>query len=107
MTIVDRIKEKGQIYNMTIASIERAVNISNGTIARWNERIPSADNLYKVASLLHVSMEYLLTGEGKNDNSSVSNQELLNLYKQLPEQGKFECIGFVKGYLAAQQNKDR
>lgn len=106
MTIVDRIKEKGQNNNMTIASIERTTNISNGTIAKWNERTPSADNLYKVAKLLNVSMEYLLTGQEKDNDSFSSEYELLNLYKQLPEQGKFECIGFAKGYLAAQQNKD-
>lgn len=100
MTIVDRIKEKGQLYNMTIASIERTTGIGNGTIAKWNERKPSADSLYKVAVLLNVSMEYLLTGQEKNDNFSPSEHEWLRLYYQLSEHDKIECAKFIKGYIA-------
>ena len=106
MTIVDRIKEKGLTLNMTIASIERTAGIGNGTISKWTERNPSADSLYKIALLLNVSMEYLLTGQEKDNALSSSEHEWLNLYNQLSEYGKIECIGFVKGYIAAQQSKE-
>lgn len=102
MNIVDRIKEKAQSYNMTIASIERTLGISNGTISKWNERNPSAETLYKVANLLNVSVEYLITGQSFDNDLSASEKKWLNLYKQLSlcdPAIQNECIGFVKGYI--------
>lgn len=103
MSIVNRIREEGKKYNLSIASIEKNLNISNGTIGKWNTSKPSAENLYNVAKLLHCSMEYLLEGENKYEHISRDEQEWLELYKQLScctENVQHECIGFIKGYIS-------
>lgn len=102
-SIVDRIREESKKNNMTIASIERDLKISNGTIRKWNTGIPSSDSLYKVSQILHCSMEYLLTGNTNNLELSTEEQEWQDLYKQLSTEDlatQKECIGFVKGYIA-------
>lgn len=102
MNIVDRIKQEAKLHNMTIAFIERTLNISNGTISKWNERNPSAETLYRVANLLNVSVEYLITGYPYEINMSPDERMWLNLYNELSlcePSIKNECIGFVKGYI--------
>lgn len=103
MSVVDRIREEGKKYNLTIASIEKELNISNGTIRRWDIGVPSSESLYKVSQLLNCSMEYLLTGIKETQKMTDEEIEWMNLYRQLSCMEnivKNECIGFVKGYIA-------
>lgn len=103
MTIVDRIKLECKRNNITPASLEKKIGLSNGAISKWNNSKPTAENLYNVAELLHCSIEYLLTGEYKFAELSSDEQEWLDLYRQLSSDSleyKQECIGFVKGYIA-------
>lgn len=103
MSVVDRIREEGEKYNLTIASIEKKLNISNGTIRKWDVGVPSSESLYRVSQLLNCSMEYLLTGIKETPQMTDEEFEWINLYKQLScmeKSVKDECIGFVKGYIA-------
>lgn len=47
-------KEKG----ISISALEKACQIGNGTISRWNESSPRLDNLKKVSNYFGVSIEY-------------------------------------------------
>jgi transcriptional regulator with XRE-family HTH domain len=50
----------------------RKTGISKGTFSSWKSRnlIPRADDAYRIAGALQVSMEYLLTGkEGSSEPS--------------------------------------
>lgn len=49
-------KEKG----ISIAKLERATGISNGTIGRWGTSSPTVENLQKVASYLGTTLDALL-----------------------------------------------
>lgn len=50
-------KEKG----MSIQSIEKACNLSNGLISKWRDNNnPKLDNLRRVADCLEVSIEQLI-----------------------------------------------
>lgn len=101
MSIVNRIRIESEKNNMTIASIERDLCISNGTIRRWDTSKPSAENLYHVAQLLHCSMEYLLTGKVQSSDLCDSEKELLTLFRTLPEDGKQRVKGYIDGYIDA------
>ncbi|MCD7725881.1 MAG: helix-turn-helix domain-containing protein [Clostridiales bacterium] len=103
MTIAERIKEEGLKQGLSLASIERKTHLANGSIAKWGKVKPSVEKLYKVASLLHVSIDYLYTGNNETTNLSQEENDWLNLYRQLSlsdPDTKNECIGFVKGYIA-------
>ncbi|KRM88164.1 hypothetical protein FD19_GL000454 [Lacticaseibacillus thailandensis DSM 22698 = JCM 13996] len=47
---------------MSISSIERHFDWSNGTLSKWKDSAPT-DKLQKVATMLNTTIEYLVTGE--------------------------------------------
>lgn len=65
MGVYDNIKKITDKKDISIYRLERDTGISNGTIARWNQAVPSSANLIKVAKYLGVSLESLLEVEGK------------------------------------------
>lgn len=73
MTLYDRIKKIADIKKLSISSIEEAAKISNGSISKWKQNIPKADNLYKVAKFLNCSMEFLLFGLYDNQYDEYNN----------------------------------
>ena len=70
MGIYERIKEIARLKNISIAQIERANDLSNGSISKWSSKAPSADKLAKVARYLNISSDYLL---GMTDQMKDSN----------------------------------
>ncbi|WP_159723140.1 helix-turn-helix domain-containing protein [Enterococcus sp. CSURQ0835] len=60
MDLYERIKEIARLKNISIAQIERANDLSNGSISKWAKNAPSADKLAKVARYLNVTSDYLL-----------------------------------------------
>lgn len=65
MTIVDRIKELCSSKSTNMASLERELNLSKGSISKWSKSSPNSDGLQKVADYFHVSVDYLLGREEK------------------------------------------
>lgn len=65
MTIVDRIKELCSTKSTNMASLERELNLSKGSISKWAKSSPNSDGLQKVADYFHVSVDYLLGREEK------------------------------------------
>lgn len=51
-------------HKTTVAELERAVGLGNGTIARWNNSDPGVDKVKRVADYFHISMDELLS-DGK------------------------------------------
>lgn len=68
MTILERIQEQCVKTGTSVAAIEKEVGFGNGTIYKWKDRSPSADNLTKVADHLGVSVDSLLGRESLNLN---------------------------------------
>ena len=87
--MIERIKTKVPLKNI------ESLGFSQSTIATWKSRntFPKADDLYKIADYLNVSMEWLLTGEIKdrfnpNPDLPPNEQELLNSYRLLDDATK-------------------
>lgn len=70
MNIVDRIKELCSERSLTIASLERTLNIGNGVIRRWGNVNPRADLVAKIADYFSVTSEYLLNGTTSDPHES-------------------------------------
>lgn len=56
----DEIRRIAKEQGISIPSIEKATGLSNGSISKWNDSVPTAKNLKLVADFLGVSMEALL-----------------------------------------------
>ena len=75
------------------------------TMSTWKTRNsdPPAKYIKPIADFLGVSVHYLLTGEEAPARklTTAEEDELLDLYRALPENKKFEFIGELKGFLKA------
>lgn len=60
MGTYDIIKSLAKNKRVSIAEIERKLNLSNGSISKWNASFPNSEPLQKVASYFGVSTDYLL-----------------------------------------------
>lgn len=68
MCIYSRIKKIAQKKDLPISKIERATDLSNGTIRRWNGAVsPSTDNLLRVANYLNVTVDSLLKDDAEKE----------------------------------------
>lgn len=70
MGVYDTVKELAAQRKISIAQLERTLDISNGSISKWNSSHPNSDPLKKVADYFNVSTDYLL---GRTDNPKVNN----------------------------------
>lgn len=66
MSIYGKIQELCNENNprITVAELERILNLSNGSIRRWDKSSPRSESLGKVADYFGVSTDYLL---GRSD----------------------------------------
>lgn len=84
-------KNKG----ITIAYLERDLELSNGSIKRWKNSSPTVDNAGKVAEYFNVPIEYLL---GKK----VDNYEMPSMTDDM-----FEVVGKMQSMTKEEQKQVR
>lgn len=81
--IIERIKN-----HCSLPELEK-IGIPQSTFSKWKTRntIPRSDDLYKIATYLNVSMEYLLTGNDKQELPP-DETEILKNYRLLDAHDK-------------------
>lgn len=60
MSIYSAVKSLAADKGKSIYKIEHDLNLSNGTISKWNKSVPQVNRLQAVADYLGVSIPYLL-----------------------------------------------
>lgn len=63
--IYSNVKKICDERKISIASLERAIGLGNGTISGWRNSNPRVDILKKVTDYFEVSLEYFLDDEGE------------------------------------------
>lgn len=61
MPVYTRIKEIATNQGMSIRKVERLSGLSNGIISKWDKHDPRVASVKKVADVLGVSIEKVLT----------------------------------------------
>lgn len=69
MNTYEIIKELVKQRFMTVAQLERTLDLSNGSISKWAKSKPNSEPLEKVADYLNISTDYLL---GRTDNPAIA-----------------------------------
>lgn len=70
MTLLNRTKEVAKLRGLSLTDVAIKAGLADKSIYSWDRSIPKADNLSKVAEVLHVSTDYLLGNTNKmNPNS--------------------------------------
>lgn len=112
MSIFERTKEAAQRQGLTVSMLEKRANLSENSLYTWKKSTPKADNLRKVADVLHVSTDYLL-GRTDEMNPARSNNELSGFDeeimmafdgKPIPDEDKEKLLEFAR-FLRSQRGK--
>ena len=90
MDAVERIKTLCKKNDIPISRLERDCGFSNGYIRGLREGKLPADRLYTVAEYLHVSPDYLLTGEIKE--SYYTNTETAQIAQKIFESRDLQAL---------------
>ncbi len=102
-----RIREARRALGLTQDELARRVGVSRSAIAQWEtDRTGQVRaNLARVASVLGVSIGYLITGETEAGLISVETADeraLLSLYRQIREPGRSELLRNARRMAAVQ-----
>lgn len=100
MTIVDRIKKLCDEQKITIAELERRIQLSNGQIRKWSNQTPGIDKVQKVADYFKVSTDYLL-GRTNKKYWELNEKDEKDIQKKLEEiiedMSNADALAFSKG----------
>ncbi|MBC1456255.1 helix-turn-helix domain-containing protein [Listeria newyorkensis] len=77
MSTFDRVKKLCADRGISIQDLARNLDMGVNIIYKWKDRIPSGENLQKVADYFNVSVDYLL-GRTENKYLSAQLEELIN-----------------------------
>lgn len=83
------------------------IGISSGSITAWKKgRVPRPQNQKQIADYFGVTVDYLLTGEQKENPTSVAadgvdelDKEALNIMHQLPLEKRAAGLAMLRGLL--------
>lgn len=105
MDIIDRIYELFDETGKKPYRLCKILGITQSTFSTWKTRHknPPAEYMKKIADYLGVSLEYLMTGEENPEYryTTAQEDELLELFRALPPEKRFEYVGEIKGWLRA------
>lgn len=105
MEIIERIINTLENTDKKATDLCDHLGIRTSTMSTWKTRRsdPPAKYIKPIADFLGVSSHYLLTGEETpiQKSTSLEEDELLTLYRALPQNKKYEFIGELKGFLRA------
>ena len=105
MEIIERITETLNEKDKRAYELCEKLGVRTSTMSTWKSRNsdPPAKYMKTIADFLGVSLDYLLTGQEApvRKTTTVEEDELLELFRSLPESKKYEFIGELKGFLKA------
>lgn len=104
--MVNRIKTLCRDAGITIQQLEKDLGMGNGAISKWENSVPKADRLYKVAERLNVSAEYLLTGKTESETEEDQIKFALFGTSDVTDETYAEVKRFAK-FALEQQNRSR
>lgn len=71
MTLKERIKKLANERGISLPALEAELGFGNSTIVKWDKSTPNAEKLNSVAKYFGVSMDYLMTGEELDKQTTV------------------------------------
>lgn len=80
MTVFDRVKKLAKKQGLSISKVEEQAGIGANSLYNWRTKVPSSENVVKVAKVLHTTTDYLL---GLTDNPSILDEGLTGNQKRV------------------------
>lgn len=82
MNVYEKIKKLCSEREVSVSELERTLDLSNGSISKWNRSSPNAAPLQKIATFFNVSTDYLL---GRTNRREMNPSQEIDLKKAIKE----------------------
>ena len=92
MTIYERIEELRKSIGLSQGKLEKELGFSNGSISKWKNSTPNPDRLQKLADYFGVSVEYLIKGETKDNETYYLNDDARELAQFMFENPEYKVL---------------
>ena len=101
MTFLERLKELCSKKGISLAQLERDVEISRGAAYKWSKSSPSKEILVKLSEYFNVSIDYLTKGEYEPNAEVIKLNDVarLPIYGRIPAGIPKEAIQEVEGFI--------
>lgn len=73
MSLIDNIKILAKQHGLSLLQLNDQAHLGKNSIYKWKKQRPSIENLEKVASVLHCSVDDLIKGPTEKVNSTINN----------------------------------
>lgn len=74
MTLFERIENLRKSKGISQGKLEKELGFSNGSISKWKISTPTPERLQKLADYFGVSIEYLMTGFERQNNTALKDR---------------------------------
>lgn len=86
MGLYEQIRDVAKTKGYSINRLEQELGFARSSINKFNKNAPSADKLQKVAEMLDVTVDYLMTGNTGDDNKHYyTNEETREIAQEIFE----------------------
>ena len=93
MNSVERVKQLCKKHRIPVSKLEKELGYANGYIGQLRKGTFPSDRLKEISNYLDVSIEYLVTGEEKNDTENyVLNVEVRKLAQDILERKELRML---------------
>lgn len=98
MTINERLFSVMKTKKITQENLAKVLNTTQPAIGNWKKRgtNPSIEDLPQICELLDISIEYLITGQEKNNYYSKDEQHLIQQYRDAPPKAKEQIRDYIE-----------
>ena len=100
MTMYERIENMRKSAGISQGKLEKELGFSNGSISKWKNSTPTPDRLQKLADYFGVSVDYLITGEEKEDKGYYINPETAKTAQKIFESKELKMLFDVQSDMA-------
>lgn len=73
MSLIDNIKILAKQHGLSLLQLNDQAHLGKNAIYKWKKQRPSVENLEKVASVLHCSVDDLIKGPTEKVNNTINN----------------------------------
>ena len=101
----ERLKHLCAEKGITITELCEMVTNSSGNLSTWKKNYMRSDYLLKCAEILGVTTNYILTGY--NDSLTENEEEMLSLFRILPEREQMRWIVRLEEALSSARDAAR
>jgi len=107
MSIGLRIKEARERTGMMQVDLAKIIGVSKGAIGNYESDYssPKDEILYKLMAALNVDANYIFQ-DGIEKPATVSDDELVSVFKDLPKDAQLKALEFAKFVIASENSNN-